>query len=148
MMTDKEIIMSVEKSIRYLSGHVRAHGREILKEYDISPLQFIALQWVNDKSGITIGQVATKLYLAHSTTTDIIDKLEQNNFVRRERSDEDKRLVIVKIEDKGLEVINRVIEKRIDYISKITKTLTNEEKSLLPTALEKLLKESENLFNE
>ena len=147
-MTDKEIIMSVEKSIRNISGHVRAHGREILKEYDISPLQFVALQWVNDKSGITIGQVASKLYLAHSTTTDIIDKLEQNDFVRRERSEEDKRLVLVKIEDKGLEVIHRVIEKRVDFISKITSKLTDEEKELLPVALEKLLLESENLFND
>lgn len=147
-MTDKEIIMSVEKSIRYISGHVRAHGREILKEYDISPLQFVALQWVNDKSGITIGQVASKLYLAHSTTTDIIDKLEQNDFVRRERSEEDKRLVLVKIEDKGLEVIHRVIEKRVDFISKITSKLSDDEKELLPVALEKLLMESENLFNE
>ncbi|HLR38855.1 MAG TPA: MarR family transcriptional regulator [Jeotgalicoccus sp.] len=147
-MTDKEIIMSVEKSIRYISGHVRAHGREILKEYDISPLQFVALQWVNDKSGITIGQVASKLYLAHSTTTDIIDKLEQNDFVRRERSEEDKRLVLVKIEDKGLEVIHRVIEKRVDFISKITSKLSVDEKELLPVALEKLLMESENLFNE
>ncbi|CAD2075306.1 MarR family winged helix-turn-helix transcriptional regulator [Phocicoccus pinnipedialis] len=147
-MTDKEIIMSVEKSIRYISGHVRAHGREILKEYDISPLQFVALQWVNDKSGITIGQVANKLYLAHSTTTDIIDKLEQNNFVRRERSAEDKRLVLVKIEDKGLEIINRVIEKRVDFISKITNNLSENEKALLPVALEKLLHESESLFNE
>lgn len=147
-MTDKEIIMSVEKSIRYISGHVRAHGREILKEYDISPLQFVALQWVNDKSGITIGQVASKLYLAHSTTTDIIDKLEQNDFVRRERSEEDKRLVLVKIEDKGLEVIHRVIEKRVDFISKITSKLSVDEKELLPVALEKLLLESENLFND
>ena len=88
---------SIEKSLRKLSVQLRLYGREILKEYKLSKIQFIALQWVNDSSGITIGQVAKNLDLAYSTTTDIIDRLEKNGFVRRERSETDKRLVQVNI---------------------------------------------------
>ncbi|CEA00624.1 putative HTH-type transcriptional regulator YusO [Jeotgalicoccus saudimassiliensis] len=147
-MYDEHETKSIEKSLRYIASHVRVNGREILKHHDISPLQFVALQWVGDKDGITIGELANRLYLAHSTTTDIVDKLESGNYVRRDRSDKDKRLVLVSMEDKGKEVIQQVIDKRIDYIAKITKNLGEDERKILPAALEHVLEESERLTYE
>ncbi len=136
---------SIEKSLRKLSVQLRLYGREILKEYKLSKIQFIALQWVNDSSGITIGQVAKNLDLAYSTTTDIIDRLEKNGFVRRERSETDKRLVQVNIEPTGLELIERVIEKRIEFIEEITQDLDLNEKELLTKLLEKMMDKSESV---
>lgn len=136
---------SIEKSLRKLSVQLRLYGREILKEYKLSKIQFIALQWVNDSSGITIGQVAKNLDLAYSTTTDIIDRLEKKGFVRRERSETDKRLVQVNIEPTGLELIERVIEKRIEFIEEITQDLDLNEKELLTKLLEKMMDKSESV---
>lgn len=144
-MYDEQETKSIEKSLRYIASHVRVNGREILKHHDISPLQFVALQWVGDKDGITIGELATRLYLAHSTTTDIVDKLEAGNYVRRDRSDKDKRLVLVSMEDQGKEIIQQVIDKRIDYIAKITQNLSEAERRVLPGVLEHVLKESERI---
>lgn len=142
-MTDKEMTISIEKSLRYISAHVRAYGREILKEYELSPLQFVALQWVGDKDGITIGELSNRLYLAHSTTTDIVDKLEDNHFVTRHKAERDKRLVLVKKEKKGEDIISAVIDKRISYISEITGHLSDADKENLPLILDSILKESE-----
>jgi Transcriptional regulators len=147
-MYDEQETKSIEKSLRYIASHVRVNGREILKHHDISPLQFVALQWVGDKDGITIGELATRLYLAHSTTTDIVDKLESGNYVRRDRSDKDKRLVLVSMEEKGREIIQQVIDKRIDYIAKITANLDEAERKILPAALEHVLRESERITYE
>lgn len=144
-MADKDLIISIEKSIRYISVHVRAHGREILKEYEISPPQFVALQWVGDKEGITIGELSNRMYLAHSTTTDIVDKLEKLQLVKRYKSEKDKRLVLVKMEKTGNEIINKVINKRISYIRDITAHLDKKELDLLPEVLESILRESEKL---
>lgn len=142
-MADKDLIISIEKSIRYISVHVRAHGREILKEYEISPPQFVALQWVGDKEGSTIGELSNRMYLAHSTTTDIVDKLEKLKLVKRYKSEKDKRLVLVKMEETGKEIINKVINKRISYIRDITSHLDKKELDLLPEILESILRESE-----
>jgi DNA-binding MarR family transcriptional regulator len=144
-MADKDLIISIEKSIRYISVHVRAHGREILKEYEISPPQFVALQWVGDKEGITIGELSNRMYLAHSTTTDIVDKLENLQLVRRYKSEKDKRLVLVEMEPKGKEIIRKVIDKRISYIRDITAHLDGEQMNMLPDLLESILRESEKL---
>ena len=144
-MADKDLIISIEKSIRYISVHVRAHGREILNEYEISPPQFVALQWVGDKEGITIGELSNRMYLAHSTTTDIVDKLENLQLVRRYKSEKDKRLVLVEMEPKGNEIIRKVIDKRISYIRDITAHLDGEQMNMLPELLESVLRESERL---
>lgn len=144
-MADKDLIISIEKSIRYISVHVRAHGREILNEYEISPPQFVALQWVGDKEGITIGELSNRMYLAHSTTTDIVDKLENLQLVRRYKSEKDKRLVLVEMEPKGKEIIRKVIDKRISYIRDITAHLDEEQMNMLPELLESVLRESERL---
>lgn len=147
-MSDKDSIISIEKSIRYISAHVKSYGREILKTYELSPLQFVALQWASDKEGITIGELSNRLYLAHSTTTDIVDKLENGSFVKRQKYEKDKRVVLVLMQDKGHQIINEVIDKRISYISEITDHLTGEEKSMLPGILESILHESEQRNNE
>lgn len=146
-MSDKESIISIEKSIRYISVHVKSHGREILKTYELSPLQFVALQWASDKEGITIGELSNRLYLAHSTTTDIVDKLENGDFVQRQKYEKDKRIVLILMKDKGHQVINEVIDKRISYISEITEHLSQEEKTMLPGILETILHESERKSN-
>ncbi|QQD85282.1 MULTISPECIES: MarR family winged helix-turn-helix transcriptional regulator [Jeotgalicoccus] len=141
-------IISIEKSLRYIAARVRANGREILKDHEISPLQFIALQWVGDKEGITIGELSNRLYLAHSTTTDIVDKLERSNYVKRQRSTKDKRLVLVSMEERGRTLIQLVIDKRVEYISKITGDLSEDKKAILPVVLEEVLQESERYIND
>ena len=141
-------IISIEKSLRYIAGRVRANGREILKDHDISPLQFVALQWVGDKEGITIGKLASHMYLAHSTTTDIVDKLERANFVKRVRSDTDKRQVLVIMESRGKSLIQKVIDKRVAYIAEITANLEESDRVILPRVLEEVLSESERLIND
>lgn len=141
-------IISIEKSLRYIAARVRANGREILKDHEISPLQFIALQWVGDKEGITIGELSNRLYLAHSTTTDIVDKLERSNYVKRHRSTKDKRLVLVSMEERGRTLIQLVIDKRVEYISKITGDLSEDKKAILPVVLEEVLQESERYIND
>src|SRR5699024_558764 len=127
-MSDKDSIISIEKSIRYISAHVKSNGREILKTYELSPLQFVALQWAGDKVGITIGELSNRLYLAHFTTTDIVEKLVIGRFVKRHKYEKDKRIVLVLMVENGLELINEVLAKRIYYISDITDHLSADEK--------------------
>lgn len=131
MTIDKESIESIERSMRIISNRVRLYGREVLKEYNLSTLQFIALQIANDKEGITIGDLSKRLGLAHSTTTDIVDKLERSGFVRREKFEKDKRIVLVLVLERADDVIGQVIEKRIEYMKEVTEHLTeNESKQL------------------
>lgn len=126
-MSEKRI-EKMEMNLRYISADVKEKGREILQGYDISPPQFVALQWVSDQTEITIGMIAEKMHLAHSTTSDMIDRLEKLGFVERKKDEKDRRVVRVYIMRNGERVIQEVIEKRRTYLEELLEGLAEEEK--------------------
>lgn len=72
-----QIIAALEKDLRYISTIVKQKGRELLTDYSITPPQFIALQWLFEEGDMTIGDLSGKMFLACSTTTDLIDRMEK-----------------------------------------------------------------------
>lgn len=114
-----ETIAKVEKELRYISGLIKQKGREILSNYTITPPQFIALQWLHELGDMTIGDLSNKMYLAFSTTTDLVDRMEKNKLVVRIRDDQDRRVVFIHLLEEGERIIEEVIEKRQDYLQDI-----------------------------
>ncbi|KHD86936.1 MarR family winged helix-turn-helix transcriptional regulator [Heyndrickxia ginsengihumi] len=124
---DMEIVAQLEKDMRYISGIVKQKGRELLNDYNITPPQFIALQWLFDEGDMTIGELSTKMYLAFSTTTDLIDRMEKNELVKRVKDLHDRRVVRVHLLEKGHSIIDEVIKKRQRYLGEMLLHFSPEE---------------------
>ena len=56
----------------------------------------------------TIGTIAERLCIEHHTTVAIVDKLVEHEFAVRERSETDKREVLVRVTDGGLELLKEL----------------------------------------
>ena len=106
----------LEKQLRYIASIIRVTGRQILTDVGITPPQFVALQWILEEEGMTIGELSSHLFLAFSTTTDLVDKLEEKEFVERKKDEKDKRLVRIYLKPKGEETIQAVIRKRQEFL--------------------------------
>lgn len=128
----------LEKELRYISGIIKQKGREILSNYTITPPQFIALQWLFEHGDMTIGDLSTKMYLAFSTTTDLVDRMEKNQLVQRVRNEQDRRVVQIHLLKEGERVIEEVIEKRKDYLRDVLSDFDEQETSQLSMLLKKL----------
>ena len=122
-----ESIAILEKELRYISHIIKQKGREILSNYTITPPQFIALQWLHESGDMTIGELSTKMFLAFSTTTDLVDRMEKNELVLRVRDENDRRVVRIHLLPEGERVIEEVIIKRQDYLRDLTADEFNEE---------------------
>lgn len=131
----------IEKELRYISGIIKQKGREILTDYKITPPQFVALQWLFEDGDMTIGELSTKMYLAFSTTTDLVDRMEKNQLVKRVRNEEDRRVVQIHLLTEGERIIEEVIEQRQSYLKSVLNTFTMEEVETLQKNLEKLHQE-------
>lgn len=131
----------IEKELRYISGIIKQKGREILTEYKITPPQFVALQWLFEDGDMTIGELSTKMYLAFSTTTDLVDRMEKNQLVKRVRNEEDRRVVQIHLLTEGERIIEEVIEQRQSYLKSVLNTFTMEEVETLQKNLVKLHQE-------
>lgn len=131
-------IVAIEKEMRYISVLLKQKGREILSNYTITPPQFDALQWLHEFGDMTIGELSTKMYLAHSTMTVLIDRMENANLVKRVKDQQDRRVVQIHILPLGETIIQEVIEKRQQYLKQLMEQFEVDEKAELLRLLSKL----------
>lgn len=130
---DRIIIM--EKDIRDICVKVRKKGREILSEFDITIPQFNALLYLVFDGEMTLGELSNKMYLACSTITDLLDRMERAELVKRYKDEKDKRVYRVKVLDKGNALIEQVLRHRRQYIADSIKELSDEQQALLASSL-------------
>ena len=124
-------IAGIEKYLRKVDYIIRRKGREILSDFNITVPQFTALQILIHDGGLTIGELSQKMGLACSTITDLIDRMEKSELVERKKDEKDKRVVRINVLDKGYEILEKVLEKRIEFLDKKLTNLDDNQKSIL-----------------
>ncbi|WP_396021278.1 MarR family winged helix-turn-helix transcriptional regulator [Bacillus sp. S/N-304-OC-R1] len=137
-MEDIDTVAVIEKELRYISGIIKQKGREILSNYKITPPQFVALQWLFEEGDMTIGELSNKMYLAFSTTTDLVDRMEKNNLVKRVKDPNDRRVVRIHLLEEGERIIDECIKKRQLYLKEVLVNFTDDEVQLLKNNLTRL----------
>lgn len=133
-----DVVAEIEKDLRYISGIIKQKGREILSDFTITPPQFVALQWLFEEGDMTIGELSNKMYLACSTTTDLVDRMEKNTLVKRVKDPNDRRVVRIHLLEEGERIIEEVIKKRQDYLKEVLKNSSHNEVLFLKDNLMKL----------
>ncbi|MFB4165412.1 MarR family winged helix-turn-helix transcriptional regulator [Alteribacillus sp. JSM 102045] len=126
-MIDNTQVAGIEKSLRHVSYIVKQKGREILNQFPITPPQFVALQWLQEDGDMTIGELSNKMYLACSTTTDLVDRMENNQLVERIKDEKDRRVVQIHLLEKGESIIREVVKERQNYLQNVLCHFTAEE---------------------
>ncbi|MED5222928.1 MarR family transcriptional regulator [Bacillus safensis] len=131
-------VAEIEKSLRHIAAIIKQKGREILNQYTITPPQFIGLQWLYEFGDMTIGELSQKMYLACSTTTDLIDRMEKSELVERVKDPSDRRVVRIHLLPEGERIIQEVIAKRQEYVSELLEAFSEEEAIVFNQSLMKL----------
>lgn len=141
VIDEKDFVAIIEKELRYISGIIKQKGREILSDYKITPPQFVALQWLHEEGDMTIGELSTKMYLAFSTTTDLVDRMEKTALVKRIKDPKDRRVVRIHLLEEGERIIAECIIKRQLYLKEVLENFSEGEVELLNKSLIKLHQE-------
>lgn len=63
--------------------------------------QYLAMVALWDEDGQTVGGLGEKLFLESSTLTPLLKRLEGAGYIRRERSREDERVVLLRLTEEG-----------------------------------------------
>lgn len=94
-----------------------AASKELTRQYKplLDPLgltytQYVAMMALWERDGITVGELGAKLYLDSATLTPLLKRLESHGYVRRERSKEDERSVIVTLTDEGRNLREKAVD--------------------------------------
>ncbi|MED3687818.1 MarR family transcriptional regulator [Peribacillus butanolivorans] len=134
-------VVEIERELRYVSSWLKQRGREILSDYKITIPQFLALQWLFEAGDMTIGELSTKMFLAFSTTTELIDRMEKHQLVQRVKDEKDRRVVRIQLLEEGERIIEEVINKRQQYLSGVLVNFSESDIVSLSGTLAKLHQE-------
>jgi len=124
-------ITEIERELRYLCTTIKQKGREILTDFFITPPQFEALQYLINSEPITIGELSNKMFLACSTITDLVDRMEKNQLVKRVRDEKDRRVVRLQVLEKGHELINEVLHARRNYLADVLSDVSENQRGFI-----------------
>ncbi len=112
-------ISGIYDSIQELSWYFGNQGFDGECCGDLSLIEFMALKKVNEKNNCAIQEIGSELNVTKSGSTKIIDRLENKGYVRRVQSSTDGRVCCVEISSMGTDVINKIFNHYVDYLSQI-----------------------------
>ena len=97
-------------SIRRITRAVDMHSKRLFKTSGLSIPQLLVMQSVRRHGDVAIGVIANHVCLSQATVTTIIDRLESQGYLRRERSQEDRRIVHVALTFAGTSKLDETPE--------------------------------------
>lgn len=104
----------------------------------LTPTQFGVLETLYHLGPLCQGELSGKLLRSGGNITLVIDNLEKQELVRRERDTEDRRLVRVSLTPKGNAFISEIFPKQAAAIAEEMQALTPDEQEQLGTLCKKL----------
>ncbi len=113
-------------------------AERFLSSYGITPSQFDMLTVLSEQGMIPLNKLSESLCCACSNVTGIVDRLERDGLVRRERSQEDRRVILLGLTQKGQELWSSVPCGACCGIG-LDDILNKDEQSELRRILEKLI---------
>ena len=133
------LVAAAEQHLRAVATLVRHHGRAILERFDITPPQFDALLVLMRHPDLTMGELCQHLYLASSTVTDLVDRLERQQLVQRVRDPDDRRVIRLRLLPRARELMDAVLEARRAYLARVLAHLEPADRQGLLRSLERLV---------
>ena len=107
-------------------------------EYDLTAPQFGVLEALFHLGPLTLGELAEKLLVTGGNVTYVMDRLEAQGLVARERSGDDRRVVRAHLTTKGRATIEGVFPGHTDFIRTLVSGLGSDEQLDLRNLLKKL----------
>lgn len=99
--------------------------------------QYQVLTVISTLGSCSVNELAAKLRLAQSTTSQLVDRLVRGGFVNRETSPDDRRKIVVTLSKTGTRMMERRRESLLHAYVGILSSLDEEDQTMLEDAFNK-----------
>lgn len=100
--TADEVLIAIRRIIRA----IELHSRFLVDRYGLTGPQLAVLRELAAQDGVSVSQLSAGVHLSQATVTGILDRLEKGGLIKRQRSANDRRRVLVRLDDLGRELLN------------------------------------------
>jgi len=130
--------------IRFLRFNLISNKKlqDALEKLDLTPPQFYVLATIGYAGGLPFGEIGEKMMVTVSNLTGIVDRLEEKGLVARERDVHDRRVIRVRLTEKGSKLYKNTIPLFEKSISQFFSPLDKSQQKELSSLLRKLIRVS------
>jgi DNA-binding MarR family transcriptional regulator len=101
-------IDSIVETIIYLYTESRRLTKGMAREVGLTGPQLTVIKLLETFDDLSLSSLSERIRAQNSTVTGIIDRMEREGLVRRERSTQDRRVVHIRLSDKGARLARQI----------------------------------------
>ncbi|MGE6379284.1 MarR family winged helix-turn-helix transcriptional regulator [Peribacillus muralis] len=144
-----EVTNSIEMQIFRIRKKLRAIVAKNLQPYGLTSPQFFILLILKKEGSIKSTDLADFLTVKPSAITVFVDKLVELDYVKRQPSEKDRRVINLELKEAGKEILGKVLAEHNRSIGKNFNSFTEEELQDLMGKLETIEKAADqNLLDD
>jgi DNA-binding MarR family transcriptional regulator len=115
------------------------------KSTGLSMPQFSILMQLHHKGVCGLSDISERFDISSAAASQLVDKLVQSGFIKREEDPHDRRAKLLNLTDKGTELIQQGIEERYRWVDQLAERLTAEERIQVGDALNIMTRAAQEL---
>jgi len=120
----KPEVDAILESIVYLSTESRRITKELARRADLTGPQLTVLKMLEGVGDLSLSNLSERIRAQNSTVTGIIDRMEREGLVVRTRSVEDRRVVHIRLTDKGARIAGEIAVEPMEIFRNALETLS------------------------
>jgi DNA-binding MarR family transcriptional regulator len=136
----KSDVDQVLEAIIYLYTESRRITKELAKRADLTGPQLTVVKLLEQIGDLSLSSLSEKIRAQNSTVTGIIDRMEREGLVTRERSKEDRRVVYIKLTEKGHKLAREIPVEPMEIFRSALETLSAQDMRDLMRIMTKVAK--------
>jgi MarR family transcriptional regulator, organic hydroperoxide resistance regulator len=111
-------------------------------ELSVTPVQALALGFLNEEDQITASELGRKTELDSATLTGILDRLETARLIQRRNNPDDRRSILIHLTERGKTVGAEAARLIVEANQEFLRDLTEEERHVLHAMIRKLRRQA------
>lgn len=111
----------------------------IALDLKFSKFELFSMLFLDKRKEITMTELVEYINTPMSTATGIIDRLVKNGYIKRDRSEADRRIVILRLTEEGSQLMKRLKDLIYEYLNMIVDDLTEDEKQFMTRIVLKIM---------
>jgi DNA-binding MarR family transcriptional regulator len=131
---------AIVETIIYLYTESRRVTKAVARELGLTGPQLTVIKLLETFGHLSLSSLSERIRAQNSTVTGIIDRMEREGLVVRERSTSDRRVVYIKLTDKGAHMAKTIQVEPMEIFRSVLTTLTKDDTKDLLRILTKLQK--------
>jgi len=134
-----ELAKNIVQDLRVVVRTIQAHSRWVEKQCGVSSVQLWAMWELFSSPGQKVSDLSRSLSIHQSTASNMLDKMEEKELIRRDRSGPDQRVVQLFLTKKGSDLLSVAPRPAQGAVQDALNRMSDEQLNILKRGLDSLI---------